>query len=92
MVSGATVIGSLPSGGTVQFSISGILDFITGNLDFVNYDKATKAGQTIMGNDPDFPETYNANINEGYKYLGTIKNFPPNDDDDMYFITKLRQR
>lgn len=92
LLDGATVIGSLPNGNTVQFSISGIMDYIVQRLDFVHYDKASKAGQTIVGNDPNFPETQNDNINGGDKYFGTIVNFPPNADSDINFITRLRSR
>lgn len=90
MIAEATMIGTLPNGDTVQFSIEGIVDYIAGEFDFVNYDKATRAGQHIVGNDSDYPETINANINGGNKYFGTIKNFPPNADSDIKFIVRLR--
>tara|TARA_R100000781_G_scaffold114794_1_gene86964 strand:- start:471 stop:785 length:315 start_codon:yes stop_codon:yes gene_type:complete len=90
MVADATMIGSLPNGDTVQFSILGIVDYIAGEFDFVNYDKATRAGQHIIGNDPDYPDTINNNINDGNKYFATIKNFPPNSNADVKFIVRLR--
>ncbi len=92
MVDGGTVIGSLPNGNTVQFTISGIIDYVTGKLDFVHYDKATKAGQTIMGNDPDDASTYIATINNGNKFIGTIKVFPPTLDAHINFITRIIPR
>ncbi|AGO47489.1 hypothetical protein Phi13:2_gp082 [Cellulophaga phage phi13:2] len=96
MVEGGTVLGSLPKthptnpGGTVQYSVSGILDFITGKLDFVHYNNATRAGQTVLINDPDLPETYLAAINDGAKCICTLKVYPPTSDSDVSFIVKLR--
>lgn len=90
MVEGGTVIGSLPNGKTVQYTLSGILSFITGKLDFVHYDKATRVGQTVLINDPDIPGTSIPTINEGAKCLVTLKVFPPLVDTDVSFIVKLR--
>ena len=90
MLAGATMIGTLPNGDTVQFDIEGIIDYISGIFDFVNYDRATRAGQHIIGNDPDYPDSINVNINDGNRYFGTIKNFPPNSNDDIKFIIRLR--
>lgn len=92
MIDGATFIGSLPNGQTVQFNATGLKNYIYPFLDFVNYDNATRVGQNIIGNDPDFPDTFNANINNGDKYFGTIKVFPPDSDTDINFITRLRSR
>lgn len=90
MIEGGTVIGSLPNGKTVQYTISGILDFITGKLDFVHYNNATRIGQTVLINDPDLPETLVPTINNGAKCIATLKVFPATIDTDVSFIVKLR--
>lgn len=90
MVDGGTVIGSLPNGKTVQYTVSGILNFITGKLDFVHYNNATRAGQTVLMNDPNLPETSVPAINDGAKCIATLKAFPPLTDSDVSFIVKLR--
>lgn len=88
-ITGSTVIGSLPDGDTVQFDLLGTIAAIVGGVDFVNFKLATKVGQHVVGNVPENSDTDAPAINNGSKFFGTIKVFPPTETDHINYIAKF---
>jgi hypothetical protein len=89
-ISGTTLIGSLPTGETVQIDINATVDAKLAALDFISAHAATRVGQYIVGNDPDNAnQTINNNINSGKKYFGIIKTFPFTQNSHIGFIYRL---
>lgn len=72
-LAGTTVIGSLPDKTTVQLDLLASIKSL--GSDFTNINKATEAGQSVLGNEPSIPETNTPNVNNGNRFFGTIKTY-----------------
>lgn len=57
--------------------------------EFVSFRNATRAGQHVIGNMPGVSATFAPNINNGGKFIGTIKHFPAKSTTDIIFMDKL---
>ncbi len=94
LVAGCTVIGSLPSGQTVQFDLYAAIQNELIALDFQNVNDATKELQHIVGNVPGDASTSAPGINSGRHFFATIKpgvtTFPPTDDSHVNFLARVR--
>lgn len=94
LTAGCTVIGSIPTGETVQFDLEAAISDKLIQLDFQNVNNATKELQHVVGNVPGDSSTAAPNINNGGHFFGTIKlgvtTFPPTLDSHINFLAQKR--
>ena len=95
VIEGSTVTGSYPSnhptnaGKTFQFDLLGIIKAVVNDIDFINFNKATRIGQHVVVNEPSDPTTSAPNINNGNRMFGTINTFPPTATGHLTKIVKF---
>jgi hypothetical protein len=89
---GCKINGTGSDGRRAQFSFSALLMSVKIASDCVNFQNASKAGQTVIGNMPSQPETTALGFNSDDSFIGTLKVYPPVDNDDIDFITQKRTR